>query len=600
MLCSEPLRRRPAWRTLALAIAVFCLSAAPVSAQNADTQNVPAEAPAEKAERVAIVGATVVHPDAEPVERAVVVIDGSTIAAVGPRSQVDVPEDARVVEAQGKYLVPGLVDGHVHFFQSGGLYTRPDALDLQEVRPHAEEFRQIRERLPDTFRRYLRSGITSVVDVGGPMWNLDVRARADTTAMAPTVVTAGPLISSVERPSLSEGDPPIKKITAPDAARAEVQRQAEAGVDLIKIWYIVGPDETPAAYRPVVDATIDEAQAAGRRVAVHATELETARAAVEAGADVLVHSVFDEPVDDAFVQLLTENDVLYTPTLMVSERYRETFAGELDLTAFEHRVAQKDVVASLFDLYTLPDSLVPDGIQQRLRMEVGVASDTTAMQNLKRLHDAGVAIAAGTDAGNIGTPHGPALSREGELMQAAGLSPSAILHTATVGGARLMGRDDLGRIAEGMQADLLLLNADPRTDARHLFTPHRVVKEGRVYTPQELVPPTPEAAVQQLHNAYNARDIEGMVDAVADSVRVYQYPDTLQQTGRDWVRQNYRDLFGKAPGLHAEIPHRFVRGPVVVDHERVSGLPGRDTPYEGVALYVVGDDGRIQRVDIVD
>ena len=142
-------------------------------------------------------------------------IDGDSIWTVGPSSEVGVPEGATVHRMPGKFVMPGLVDGHVHFFQSGGLYTRPDALDLRAVQPYKEELRRIKERLPDTFRRYLRSGVTSVVDVGGPMWNLDVRARADTAAMAPTVKVAGPLISSVSRPSLDRGDPPILKITDP-------------------------------------------------------------------------------------------------------------------------------------------------------------------------------------------------------------------------------------------------------------------------------------------------------------------------------------------------------------------------------------------------
>jgi imidazolonepropionase-like amidohydrolase len=572
-----------------LAALVLLAGVAPEGAAAQDAAETPSET-------VAIVGATVVHPDEDPVADATVVVEDGTIAAVGPSGDVAVPEGAAVMDASGKYVVPGLVDGHVHFFQSGGLYTRPDAIDLRAARSHAEEFRLIRTRLPDTFRRYLRSGVTSVVDVGGPMWNLDVRARADTTALAPTVVTAGPLISSVSRPSLSEGDPPIKKITSPEAAREEVRRQVEAGVDLVKIWYIVQSDETPAAYRPVVDATIDEAHDAGKRVAVHATQLETARAAVEAGADVLVHSVFDEPVDDAFVQLLKENDVLYTPTLMVGERYRETFAGELDLTTVEHRFAQKEVVNSLFDLHTLPDSLVPAGIQQRIRKQVGVAADTTAIRNLKRVHDAGVAVAAGTDAGNIGTPHGPALSREVELMREAGLTPQEILRTATAGGARLMGRDDLGRIAKGMQADLLVLNANPLDDVQHLFDLHRVVKAGRVYTPGEILPRTNEETLMQQVNAYNARDLDAFVDVYADSVAIYASPDSLLLRGKDAARQRYRERF-QSPGLHSEILNRMSLGRTAIHRERVTGIETADGPVNAIAVYTFNADGQVARVD---
>ncbi|MEF8939515.1 MAG: amidohydrolase family protein [Salinivenus sp.] len=552
------------------------------------------------AQPTALVGATALNPaDATVIEDATVVIEGDRIAAVGPADEVEVPPDATVHTLSGRYVMPGLVDGHVHFFQSGGLYTRPDVIDLRAQRPYAEELRRLKARLPDTFRRYLRSGVTSVVDVGGPMWNLDVRARADTTAAAPTVVTAGPLISSVERPRLDEGDPPILQITTPEAARAEVQEQIEAGVDLVKIWYIVGGDRTPADYRPVVEAVVDEAHAADTRVAVHATELETARAAVEAGADVLVHSVFDEPVDDAFVRLLRTNDVLYTPTIMVRERYSQTFVQQLDLTVAEHRIGQKEVLGSLTDLRVLPDSLVPRGIRRQIARAPSVSPDTTALRNLERLHGAGVPIAAGTDAGNIGTPHGPALFRELELMRDAGLTPREVLATATAGGARLMGHDDLGRLEAGMQADLVVLDDNPLADVTHVRSIHRVVKRGRVFAPDSLVPRTPEEVVLQGRNAFSMHDAGAFLDVFAEDVRVYDHPNTLRTTGRDTLAARYRPLMETgSPSLHAQFRHHTAIGNTVVAHEVLRGLPTRERPLSQAVLYRV-TDGRIDRVWVV-
>ncbi len=547
----------------------------------------------------ALVGPTALNPaDSMVIEDATVLLEGDRIATVGPASEVVVPEEATVHKMPDKYVLPGLIDGHVHFFQSGGLYTRPDVIDLRAVRPYSEELRRIKERLPDTFRRYLRSGVTSVVDVGGPMWNLEVRAKADTAAMAPTVVTAGPLISSVSRPSLDLGNPPILKITDPEAAREEVREQVEAGVDLIKIWYIVRGNETPADYRPVVDATVDEAHNAGKRVAVHATELETARAAVEAGADVLVHSVTDELVDKAFIRLLKNNDVLYTPTLMVFERYSETFVQQLDFTTAEHHIGQKDVIASLFDLRTLPDSLVPAGVRTRIEQAPTVPSDTTAMRNLKRLYDAGISIAAGTDAGNIGTPHGPALFREFELMQTAGLTPRQILATATAGGARLMGRSDLGQLEPGMRADLMVLDHNPLVDISNVASIHRVVKAGRVFTPEELTPRPPKAVVQQGANAFNAQDLDGFLDAFAPSLKVYAHPDSLVMEGRTGLREQYASAFEAAKHLHAQIHHVAPLGNTVVLHETIMSGPESDAT-EQVVLYRV-EDGTIERVWIVE
>ncbi len=551
-----------------------------------------------QAQPTALVGPTAINPaDSTVVEDATVVLEGDRIGTVGPSSEVNVPENAAVHEMPDAYVIPGLVDGHVHFFQSGGLYTRPDVLDLRAKRSYTEELRRIKERLPDTFRRYLRSGVTSVVDVGGPMWNLDVRARADTTAMAPTVVAAGPLISSVERSRLDTGDPPILQILSPEAARAEVRQQVDAGVDLVKIWYITS-GRSPSQYRPVVEATVDEAHAAGTRVAVHATELETARAAVEAGADILVHSVSDEPVDDAFVQLLRTNDVLYTPTLMVGERYNRTFVQQLDLTLAEHRIGQKEVIGSLTDLRTLPDSLVPRGIRQRIAQGPSVPSDTTAMRNLKRLHEAGISIVAGTDAGNIGTPHGPALFSEFELMSDAGLTPREILTTATAGGARLMDRDDLGQLEAGMQADLLVLDENPLIDIAHTTSIRRVVKDGRVFRPDSLVARTPEEVVLQGRNAFNTHDAEAFLDVFAEDVRIYEHPGTLTREGKAPFAEEYRAMLESASSLHAQFRYHTTVGNTVVAHETLRGLPDRVEPLSQVVLYQV-TDGRIDRVELV-
>jgi len=555
--------------------------------------------PSATAQPTALVGPTAINPvDSTVTENATIVWEGDHLTAVGPSDEVEVPDAATVHELPEKYVIPGLVDGHVHFFQSGGLYTRPDVIDLRDARPYAEDLQKVKERLPDTFRRYLRSGVTSVVDVGGPMWNLDVRARADTTAAAPTVVTAGPLLSSVSRPSLDEGDPPIKQITTPNAARQEVRKQVVAGVDLIKIWYIVGADRTPADYRPVVEATVDEAHAANTRVAVHATELKTARAAVEAGADILVHSVSDRPVDDDFVRLLLENEVLYTPTLMVGERYNEMFVQQLDLTAAEHRIGRKEVIASLFDLRTLPDSLVPGSVQDGIKQAPSVPSDTTAMRNLKRLHDAGVPVAAGTDAGNIGTPHGPALFREFELMQTAGLTPREILATATAGGARLMGREDIGQLKAGMHADLVILNRNPLEDIAHTSAIHRVVKNAQVFHPDSLVTPSPASVVQHGANAFNARDLEGFLDAFAPSVEIYDPPNTLTGQGRATLRKQMTPVFRNASALHVRMRNLVTIGNTAMVHETIKGLPERNRPLTQGALYRV-TNGRIDRIWLV-
>src|SRR5205823_13587692 len=177
--------------------------------------------------------------------------------------------------------------------------------------------------------------------------NFEVRKKANAMQKAPRVAVAGPLISSVSREKLDLGDPPIVKIDTPDQAREFVRKLAEQKPDFVKIWYIVDKDHPVDSFRPIVRATIEESHHNQLRVAVHATELETARAAVEEGAEVLVHSVTDKEVDDAFVRLLKQKHTILCPTLVVFERYGRTFANRLNLTPEEKAWGNPEVISTL-------------------------------------------------------------------------------------------------------------------------------------------------------------------------------------------------------------------------------------------------------------
>src|SRR3984893_10458236 len=373
-----------------------------------------------QAERISLVGATVINPaDGKVLPNATIVINGDKIERVSMGKQ-DVSTLGKQIDCVGKFIIPGLIDTHVHFFQSADLFTRPDGVDFNSVRPYKDEVAWIKSHLDDVFARYLRCGITSVVDVGGPMWNFEVRAKANATPKAPRVAAAGPLISSVAREKLDLGDPPIVKIDNPEQARKFVRKLTDQKADLVKIWYIVDKDHPVDAFRPIVHATVEESHARHTRVAVHATELETARAAVEEGADILVHSVYDKPVDDAFVKLLKDRHTILCPTLVVFERYGRTFSHQLNFTQEEQAWGNPDVIASL-DVTKIPEDKLPDRVKQSLA-DPKTAMDRinkvyeVALPNLKKLEDAGVTIAAGTDAGNIGTIHGPALFSEFNLV----------------------------------------------------------------------------------------------------------------------------------------------------------------------------------------
>ena len=450
---------------------------------------------AARGEKLALDGATLVYPDRNEVRyphtNTTIVINGDRIERIGPKI---LEKGTRVIDCKGKIILPGYIDTHIHFFQSADLFTRPDGADLNSVRPYKDEIAWIKSHLNDIFARYIRCGITSVVDVGGPFWNFEVRKTANATAKAPRVAVAGPLISSVSREKLDLGDPPIVKIDSPDQAREFVGKLAAQNPDLVKIWYIVDKDHPVDGFRPIIRATVEESHAHKIRVAVHATELETARAAVEEGADILVHSVVDKPVDDAFVKLLKDRHIILCPTLVVFERYGRTFSHQLNLTREEKAWGNPEVIASL-DVRTIPSDKLPDRIKSALAkpdeaLDRIKKTYEVALPNLKKLEDAGITIAAGTDAGNIGTIHGPALFREFQLMKEAGLTNMQILQSATVNAAKLFGGDTgahIGKIDNGYFADLVILKSNPVDDIANASEIETVIKNGVVYPADSIL-----------------------------------------------------------------------------------------------------------------
>ena len=440
----------------------------------------------------AIVGATIVRPDREPsaavAHGQTILISEGRILAIGPASSTAIPQGARRIDAKGKWVIPGLIDSHVHFFQSGNLYTRPDAADFNAVVPYAKEVERNQARLPATFKVWLASGVTGVVDIGGPFWNFDVRDAAATSPAAPRVAIAGPLISMVASVKLDLGDPPIIKVTSPEESRALVKRELARKPDFIKVWFIHRIGDDLGAQEAIVKAAGDAAHAAGVRLAVHATELVTAKAALRAGADFLVHSVEDKAIDDEFLALMKKNRAIYCPTLFVTLGYQYALSGTWQPTEEEKRLADPRILAVMDDLRKMPKEAIPERVALLMKSPPQPKVSAVALDNLRKVWDAGITVAMGTDAGNIGTLHGPSVYREMELMTQAGLTPLQVLRSATWNGAKVMGLDRAGgAIEQGRLADLVILDADPLVNVANLSRIRLVIKGGKVFEPVELM-----------------------------------------------------------------------------------------------------------------
>ena len=233
--------------------------------------------------------------------------------------------------------------------------------------------------------------------------------------------------------------------------------------------------------RPLARAASEAAHAGGARFAVHATELVTAKAALRAGADILVHSVMDREVDEEFLTLAKRRRVLYCPTLFVMDGYRLALSNQWRATEAEQRLADPEVLSAMEDLSRLPPEKIPPSVRRMMRERNGAGTSSAALTNLRKVWDAGITVVMGTDAGNIGTLHGPSVFRELQMMVQGGLTPLETLRSATTNGALAIGMEgQVGAIAPGKLADLVLLDADPLGDIGNASRVRLVVKGGVV------------------------------------------------------------------------------------------------------------------------
>ena len=432
----------------------------------------------------AIVGATLLDgTGAAPVANATIVLRGGKIDCAG---RCAIPGGVTVVDGRGTWVTPGLVDAHVHFSQTGWADGRPDALDVRDKHPYEEVEADLKEHPDRFFRSELCSGVTSVFDVGGYAWTVAMARREKEDTRAPHVAAAGPLLSTLDHWLNLPAERQFILLKDAESARNGVAYLKSIGSEAVKVWYIVRPDLPVEKSAPAVLAAGEEARKAGLPLIVHATGLEEAKVALRAGARMLVHSVIDKPVDEEFLELAKKNGTIYCPTLTVFGGYLRMAQGvasrQPPAVDDPNGCVDPGTLAKIAETAHVP---APQGYAPQPERVARVRD--IAGPNLKRVVDAGIVVAMGTDAGNPLTLHGPSVYSEMEAMQAAGMTPMQVLVASTRGGATAMGLEkETGTVEKGKTADLLVIGGDPTADVANFRKVRYVVRAGVVRSIEEL------------------------------------------------------------------------------------------------------------------
>ena len=443
----------------------------------------------------ALVGATLVDgTGAAPVPDSVVILRDGKIDCAGPRSACPLPDQfggIDTLDLRGHWIAPGLIDAHVHFSQTGWADGRPDSIDVRDRYPYEEVVAGLRSR-PERFgRSLLCSGVTAAFDVGGYPWTIALSDRFEPATDVPRVAASGPLLATVDHPLNLPGERQFVVLSDPDSARTGTRYLKAQGADAVKVWFIPSRERSLEEMSAAVRAAGEEARRLGLPLIVHATGLAEAKEALRAGAKLLVHSVDDKPVDQEFLDLAKSAGTVYCPTLTVMSGYLELFGGALrkQAPAFEdpNGCVDADTRSRIAETAQVPPGadLTPEALEGFTRRIEG--EKRNAALNLKKVLDAGIPVAMGTDAGNPMTLHGPSVYIEMEAMQAAGLTPMQVLVASTHGGALAMGREkEIGTVEKGKHADLVILAADPTADIANLRKLRWVVRGGALRTIEEL------------------------------------------------------------------------------------------------------------------
>ncbi len=397
-----------------------------------------------------------------------VLVRGSRIERIR-NGAIKAPSGARRIDGTGKYLIPGLMDMHVHIrgVPDGNLYVGSQTGDYERVGIQV-------------LQSYLYSGVTSVFDSGNhPDFIMGLREKERSGAItSPRLFAAGGIVTA---PGGHGGFEGATLVNDWPEAIAQLDEHIARKPDMVKLTY----EERGWGSRPqipmldldLMQRIIEYYNDHGIRATVHASNEIRTREAIFAGVDALSHPMsIRGPITEEFARLMGAKKIPTVSTLTIGENYSRLVDSPefLDQPLYEATLEPSEIERLKTD----------ERNRQKERPWTWWMKIMTpiAQENLRMVHEYGGIVVTGTD-----QSLGPALHREMELLVAAGFSPSAVIRCATLNAAIFLGKsDDLGSVEEGKLADLVLLNADPSEDIDNAKRIALVVKDGQVIDRSKL------------------------------------------------------------------------------------------------------------------
>jgi imidazolonepropionase-like amidohydrolase len=396
----------------------------------------------------------------DPVAHAAMIVDNGRIVWVGPVAQLKAPPSAQVVDLQGKYVMPGIINLHVHLGATIGLDQNEKFFTPENV-----------EKDLKTYASY---GVTSVLSMGtdkDSIFKIRDQQRAGRPGETRVFTVGQGFVFKGGYGGLEGVNQGISTVAEVEPA---VAAQAAKHVDFIKLWLDDHLGTKKKMPYDIAQAIIESAHRHHLRVLAHIFYLQDARQLVDFGVDGLAHSVRDKPVDAAFVADMKKHGTWQMAATLSREGsmfvYGQTppFAND----PFFTRSVSPNVLAQLKSpAYQAKIRSDPD-----FGMYPGFLR--TAEQNLKTLADAGVPYGFGTDSGPPGRFPGYFAHWEMELMVQAGLTPMQVITAATGNAARFLHATDLGTLETHKWADLIVLDKNPLDDIKNSRSIHAVYIAG--------------------------------------------------------------------------------------------------------------------------